>query len=136
MRDVQAGTTTLVSVDTAGDGGGDNYSYAPVISADGSLVAFDSSADNLAAGTTNPNNYQNVYLRNWQAGTPTTTMVSANSTGTTSGNNNSNTPAFGWSSTRLVFQTLPPTSSPELPTSTVPTPTCSPMMWPRAARAW
>ena len=104
VRDLQAGTTTLVSIDTAGDGGGDNYSYAPVISADGSLVAFYSYADNLAAGTTNPNNYQNVYLRNWQAGTPTTTMVSANSTGTTSGNNNSNTPAFGWSSTRLVFQ--------------------------------
>jgi Tol biopolymer transport system component len=68
VRDLGTGTTTRVSVNTTG-GDGDGASFAPVISDDGNLVVFNSSATNLvtpapAAGT-------HVYLRNLNAGTTT-----------------------------------------------------------------
>jgi Tol biopolymer transport system component len=49
VRDRQAGTTELVSVNTAGDPAND-ISDAPAISADGRYVAFSSIASNLAPG--------------------------------------------------------------------------------------
>lgn len=52
VRDLAAGTTTRVSVGSAGDQG-DNTSYAPSISADGTVVAFESTATNLVPGDTN-----------------------------------------------------------------------------------
>ena len=78
VRDVQAGTTTLVSVDTAGNGGGDDYSYAPVISADGSLVAFYSDATDLVSGITDSNGSYDVFVRDISAGT--TQLLSVNDT--------------------------------------------------------
>jgi Tol biopolymer transport system component len=47
VRDLVAGTTTLVSVNAAGTGSGNSSSDAPVISADGNIVAFRSFASNL-----------------------------------------------------------------------------------------
>ena len=40
MRNFITGTTQLVSVNSAGTGGGINASYDPTISADGTVVAF------------------------------------------------------------------------------------------------
>src|SRR5206468_11290951 len=49
VRDLKTGTTTLVSVNSAGTRSGGGTSYAPVISADGRFVAFLSNAADLVA---------------------------------------------------------------------------------------
>ena len=52
VRDRRTGTTTRVSVDSAGNQG-DDEQFGPSISADGRYVAFDSVATNLVTGDTN-----------------------------------------------------------------------------------
>src|SRR5438128_2141397 len=47
VRDRTNHTTTLVSVNQTGTGGGNGHSVSPVISADGRYVAFESEASNL-----------------------------------------------------------------------------------------
>src|SRR5438477_344833 len=47
VRDTVNGITTLVSVNNAGTGSGDDASYSPSISADGRFVAFVSNASNI-----------------------------------------------------------------------------------------
>ncbi len=76
-RNVLIGTTRLVSVNSAGTGSGSGTSDSPAMSADGSVVAFRSSAKNLSA--LNVNNKYEVYARNLVSGT--TQLVSLNSTG-------------------------------------------------------
>src|SRR5581483_1496437 len=66
VRDLTAGVSTLVTANPAGTDGGDNASYAPALSADGRVVAFESTADNLAAGDGNRN--QDVLVRDTAAG--------------------------------------------------------------------
>lgn len=51
LRDLQAGTTTLVSVNRTGAGSGNNASFWPTISADGRYILFRSRATDLAAGS-------------------------------------------------------------------------------------
>jgi hypothetical protein len=53
VRDLRLGTTTLMSVNTSGTGGGNGYTSTPTISADGSVAAFYSDAGNLVANDTN-----------------------------------------------------------------------------------
>src|SRR5438046_7146698 len=55
MRDLNTGTTTLVSVNSAGTGSGNGASALPVISANGRFVAFVSDATDLVASDTNQN---------------------------------------------------------------------------------
>lgn len=52
VRDRQSGTTEIASVDSSGNQA-NNDSYDPSVSSDGSLVAFDSLADNLVSDDTN-----------------------------------------------------------------------------------
>lgn len=52
VRDLEANTTTLVSINAAGTASGNANSYSPSISADGRYVAFTSEANNLVAGDT------------------------------------------------------------------------------------
>lgn len=52
VRDMRTGVTLKLSRNSAGSGGGDGASSAPSISADGSLVAFESLAHNLVSGIT------------------------------------------------------------------------------------
>jgi len=52
VRDTLTNTTTLVSLDSAGNSGG---AFNPSISADGRFVAFDSFSSNLVPGDTNNN---------------------------------------------------------------------------------
>jgi hypothetical protein len=66
LRDLVAGTTTLVSVSTAGLQG-NGYSMEPAITADGSLVFFASQANNLVA--VDNNGSTDVFVRNLAAGT-------------------------------------------------------------------
>ena len=64
-RDLQAGTTALVSVGTDGVSPGNNDAYDLVISPDGRYVAFLSSATNLASGITSG---VNTYWRDMNLG--------------------------------------------------------------------
>jgi len=50
VRDVQAGTTTLVSVNNSGTGPGNGASYSPVLSTNGQFVLFYSQASDLQPG--------------------------------------------------------------------------------------
>ncbi len=74
VRDLVAETTTLVSRQSAGDGGagGDEVSFSASISADGGLVAFESRADNLSGADADA--VDDVYVRDLEA--ETTTLVS------------------------------------------------------------
>lgn len=73
VRDVVAGTTTLVSRATGAAGAGaDVGGFAPDISADGRLVVFHSGATNLSAEDGDP--FEDVFLRDLDA--QTTTLVS------------------------------------------------------------
>jgi len=76
VRDMQANTTTLISL--ASDGTqGDNASYNPSISADGRFVAFSSDATDLVSGDTNGTT--DIFVHNMQ--TNTTRRVSVDSSG-------------------------------------------------------
>jgi Ca2+-binding RTX toxin-like protein len=77
VRDIAAGTTTLVSVATGG-GAGDNQSFGASISGNGRYVVFQSDATNLVAGDTNGTT--DIFVRDLQ--TNTTTRVSAATDGT------------------------------------------------------
>ena len=81
VRDLTAGTTTLVSVNAAGTDSGNGDSYGPSISAAGTKVAFGSSASDLVG--TDTNGGQDVFVRDLTAGT--TTLVSVNTAGNDSG---------------------------------------------------
>jgi Ca2+-binding RTX toxin-like protein len=76
VRDTLTNTTTLVSVDSAGNPGNDN-SYSPSISADGRFVAFSSRASNIVPGDTNKTS--DIFVRDRL--TNTTTRVSVDSAG-------------------------------------------------------
>ncbi|MGO8928153.1 MAG: hypothetical protein ACLQU3_14880 [Limisphaerales bacterium] len=68
VRDLQTGTTSLVSVNISGAGPGNGGSYSPWLSADGRYVLFHSLAHNLAAGTFTAG-YDNLFLRDLQLAT-------------------------------------------------------------------
>ena len=74
LRDRLTGTTTRVSVSTAG-AQANGSSYGPAISGDGRFVAFESDASNLVAGDTN--SARDIFLRDTQAGTTTRVSVSS-----------------------------------------------------------
>ncbi|MGC9941775.1 MAG: hypothetical protein ABSE48_08055, partial [Verrucomicrobiota bacterium] len=67
VRDLQTQTTTLVSANSAGTGGGNKDSYSPTISSDGRFILFVSQASNLTAGTFSGTD--NIFLRDQQYGT-------------------------------------------------------------------
>jgi len=75
VRDLQAGTTTLVSVSTNGVNPGNGESYSPAISADGRYVLFHSLAGNLAKGWFG-HGVENLFFRDMRTGT-TYTLTSA-----------------------------------------------------------
>ncbi|HEY3473944.1 MAG TPA: hypothetical protein VGK56_04995, partial [Anaerolineales bacterium] len=77
LRDVQAGETTRVSVNSAG-AQANQSSYYPAISGNGRFIAFMSDATNLVSGDTN--GVADIFVRDRQAGA--TTRVSISSSGT------------------------------------------------------
>ncbi|MAW60577.1 MAG: calcium-binding protein, partial [Planctomycetes bacterium] len=76
LHDRLTGLTERISVSTNGDEGAGS-SGDPILSADGMIVAFQSSAPNLVAGDTNGT--RDIFVRDRQAGT--TVRVSVSSTG-------------------------------------------------------
>ncbi len=68
IRDLQTGSTALVSANASGTGSGNGASYSPTVSADDRFVLFRSKATNLAPGTYTYGS-ENLFLRDLQAGT-------------------------------------------------------------------
>ncbi|PYM15823.1 MAG: hypothetical protein DME18_03280, partial [Verrucomicrobia bacterium] len=77
-RDLQSGSNLLVSVNFDGTGTGNGLSKWPALSANGRFVAFVSGASNLVVDDTNA--WDDVFVRDLQAGT--TTRISVNNDGT------------------------------------------------------
>jgi Tol biopolymer transport system component len=77
LRDAVSGTTTLISINSAGVGGGNGVSSNPSISPDGRYILFESSAENLVPDDTN--RIADLFLRDRLAGT--TTLISAGAQG-------------------------------------------------------
>ncbi len=75
VRDLQAGTTTRVSVRTSGSEA-NGVSYEPSISGDGRFVAFQSNASNLVGGDTN--GAADIMVRDLRAGTTARVSVRTN----------------------------------------------------------
>jgi len=79
-RDMQAGTTVLVSRATTGAGApADRAAFSPTISDDGDRVVFATAATNLAADDSDGALHTDLFLR--EIGSSTTTNVSRNSAG-------------------------------------------------------
>ena len=76
VRDLQLGTTTLVSVNSAGTGSGNSFSTGPRISADGRFVVFASAATDLVPGFSPGGG---LFVRDLQLGS--TELVVANDVG-------------------------------------------------------
>jgi Tol biopolymer transport system component len=102
VRDLQTGTTTLVTINGAGTAAADGGGTQPVLSPNGRYVAFRSNASNLLPGRT-ITGYYNIYLRDLQTGT--TTLVSAAADGT-AGNGHSSNPVFTPDGRYVVFQSF------------------------------
>jgi len=98
VRDREAGTTVLASVDSFGVQSNQDCDN-PAISADGRFVAFDSTASNLVAGDTNT--VRDVFLRDLQTGT--TTRASVDSAGAQRDRTSSN-PALSADGRFVAFQ--------------------------------
>jgi len=100
VRDTWNSTTTLVSVNRFGTGGGDRISYQPSISADGRFVAFTSHADDLVSGGVNGGS--DVYVRDLINGT--TTMVSVADPVSNGIGGDSNDPVISANGRFVVFE--------------------------------
>ncbi|MEE9119683.1 MAG: hypothetical protein V3U56_00160 [Syntrophobacteria bacterium] len=98
VHDRQTGTTTRVSVDSAG-AEGNGISNFPSISSDGRYVALESDADNLVADDNNGS--ADVFVHDLQTGA--TTRVSKDSAGV-EGNGNSNAPSISADGRSVAFE--------------------------------
>jgi Tol biopolymer transport system component len=97
VRDVNAGTTTCVSVDPAGDPG-DFGGWNAAISGDGTAVAFISTSTDLVANDTN--NVADVFVRDLAGGTTERVSVA---TGGGEANGRCDDPSISADATRVGF---------------------------------
>jgi Tol biopolymer transport system component len=100
VHDCATGTTTRVSVDSAGVEGND-LSRDPAISGDGLAVAFESRADDLVAGDSN--NVYDVFVHDRVTGT--TTRVSVDSAGA-EGNSHSQSASLSGDGRYVAFESF------------------------------
>ena len=100
LRDLSTGTTTRVSVDSAGLQA-DGASLRPSLSGTGAFVAFDSAATNLVAGDTN--GVRDVFLRAVETGT--TTRLSVDSAGAQA-DGDSLAPSLNLPGTAIAFHSV------------------------------
>ena len=100
MRDLQAGTNILVSVNRFGTDSGNSPSDRPFISADGRYVVFRSAATDLVAEEVHGES--NIYVRDLQRGV--TTLVSRDRDGTGSGNDRAGDAFISADGRIVVFQ--------------------------------
>jgi Calx-beta domain/WD40-like Beta Propeller Repeat len=106
VRDLTAGTTTVLSLNTTGTSTGNRPSHRPSISADGRFVAFDSDANDLVPNDTNNGigggQINDVFVRDLQTGT--TALVSINNAGTDSGSSSSFEPQINADGRFVLFE--------------------------------
>jgi Tol biopolymer transport system component len=102
LRDLASGTTTLLSANAAGDDSGEAPSFGPVISPDGTKVAFGSEAGDL--GPTDTNGDSDLYLHDLVTGTTSLVSAAAGGRDTADGRSLYNRPAFSPDSSRLAFE--------------------------------
>jgi len=112
LRDLDANTTTLLSVNKDGNAAGNQVSfiitslnsgnYASPISFDGRFVAFESVASNLVASDTN--GLRDIFVRDLQAATPE--LVSANHGNSDSGDSSSFDPAISADGKFVTWESL------------------------------
>ena len=100
VHDLQTGTTTRVSVDSAGTEG-DAGSRTPSLSTDGRYVAFESDAINLIGVGNDTNGSTDVFVHDRQTGA--TTRVSVDLDGV-EGNGNSNNPSISADGSSVIFE--------------------------------
>ena len=101
VRNLSDASPKLVSVNHLGSGGGNSDSDTPVISADGNVVVFVSSASDLVEEGVDANGETDVYHRNVAA--ERTTLVSVNKDGTGSGDGRSSEPVLNDDGTVVAF---------------------------------
>lgn len=63
LRDRQTNLTEMISLNSAGNGGGNGDSFAPVVSDDGQSVVFESLATDLVFGLIDTNQGSDIFLR-------------------------------------------------------------------------
>ena len=97
VRDMVAGTTTRVSVDSSG-GEGNGSSYDPAISSDERFVVFDSDSSNLVAGDTNSSS--DIFIKDLV--TQETSLASVATSGAL-GNLPSSNPSISDDGRRITF---------------------------------
>jgi len=100
VRDLRTGTTTLLSVNAVGTTSGNSFSAAPVVSANGRFVAFQSGATDLVTLPTG--GLLDVYVRDLRRGI--TMLASVNSTGTEGANDESFIDAISGNGRLVLFQ--------------------------------
>jgi uncharacterized protein (TIGR03437 family) len=103
VRDLDAGTTTAVSINAAGTATGNNLSDGPTMSADGRFVAFASRALNLE-GLPKSIVARDIFVRDLTNNT--TALVSVNSAGTAGANMESTAATISLDGSRILFQSL------------------------------
>jgi len=100
LRDRQTGNTIRVSVKSDGSQG-DNFSQHPAISADGSVIAFESKATNLVANDTN--GLVDIFVRDWVAGATERVSVAG---GDTQANGPSESPTLSGDGKFVAFSSV------------------------------
>lgn len=102
VHDLTTGTNILVSVGTNGSPALGGFSANPVLSRNGRFVSFVSTATNLAGGVSAFNHayFNNIFLRDLQAGTTVAASVSSNGV---SGSNDSSAPALSQDGRWIAF---------------------------------
>jgi Tol biopolymer transport system component len=100
LYDALTGSNTLVSRSYDGAGPGNGPSDWPEITPNGRFIAYRSRADNLVPGGANARG--DVFLYDRQSGT--TTLLSANNSGTAAGDNMSLFPIFSGDGATLLFE--------------------------------
>lgn len=101
VRDLTAGTSTLVSTNAAGTDSGNDASGLPELSRDGTKVVFESVANDL--GPTDTNTDVDIYVRDLTSGR--TTLVSVNAAGTDASGGFSDAPHLSPDGTKVSFRT-------------------------------
>ena len=109
MYDLLTNKNILVSAGASGGGIGNASSDDPVISSDGSTVAYDSLASNLDPNFSSPEQFENyqVYASTLNYTNDTvasTTLVSVDPTGTTAGDGTSIAPSLSDNGQMVAFQ--------------------------------
>ena len=97
LKDLTNGAIIRVSTNDAGIKG-NNFSYSPAVSPDGTKVAFESDASNLVVG--DRNRVRDIFVKDLATGAITRVSVSD---GGTQGNGHSGAPVFSADGTKLAF---------------------------------